>query len=370
MAVFFYIKTHIGRNIRKTGEIIMKRKVCSSAVITIAIICCVISLLSVVTIGLYRSPFGVDALQINETTVYIGGEPIGISAQSEYFIVSELINVNTHEGSYSPAKRSGIVKGDIVYSLNGKRVTDIVEFNDEIQKSEKAVIIVKRGNNFINCEVKPVFDAVQNAYKVGMLLKNNITGIGTMTFVTKDGYFAALGHAICDEFGHSAAYNGGNIYACEVTGYNKTEVNRPGELRGNVDFNMVTGGINKNCIAGIYGKTIGNNYNTTEIQVASKDEVVAGKAEILTTIDGKEPKFYEIEIIKAVNQNSLADKSMVIRVTDKELKESTGGILQGMSGSPIIQNGKLVGAVTHVFISDSTKGYGIYAEWMLESIKS
>lgn len=369
MAVFFYIKSNFRRNITRTGEIKMKRKVCSSTAITIGIICCVISVLSFSLFGLYRSPFGVDALQINDTTVYIGGEPIGISARSEYFIVSELINVTTQEGSYSPAMRSGIEKGDIVYSLNGKRVTDIVDFNDEIQKSEKATIRVKRRDNFIDCEVTPVFDVAQNAYKTGMLLKNNITGIGTMTFVTKDGYFAALGHTICDEFGHCAVYNGGNIFACEVTGYNKPKLNQPGELRGSVDFNTVTGAINKNCIAGIYGKTIGNYYNTKEIQVAGKDEVVAGKAEILTTIDGNEPKFYEIEIIKAVNQNSLADKSMVLRVTDKELKESTGGILQGMSGSPIIQNGKLVGAVTHVFISDSSKGYGIYAEWMLESIK-
>lgn len=299
-------------------------------------------------------------------TVYLGGTPIGISAKSDELIVSEIINVTTSEGSYSPAYQSGIVKGDIIAMVNNVRVTDINTFNEAIQSADNEVVItVRRQNTLTDIIVKPAFDLAQNSKKIGLLLKNEIAGIGTLTFVTKNNRYGALGHLITDSFGYGEIYTGGNIYDCTVTGFNPASEDAPGELRGSIDYNKVAGTINKNIFCGIFGYSDLTTENLHEINLGRREEVVNGKAQILTTIDGKEPKLYDIEIIKAVKQTQPADKSMVIRITDKELKKTTGGILQGMSGSPIIQKGKLIGAVTHVFTSDSTKGYGIYVDWML-----
>lgn len=299
-------------------------------------------------------------------TVYLGGTPIGISAKSDELIVSEIINVTSTEGSYSPAYQSGIVKGDIIAMVNNVRVTDINTFNEVIQSSDNGVVItVRRQNIMTDIIVKPAFDLAHNSKKIGLLLKNEIAGIGTLTFVTKNNRYGALGHMITDSFGYGEIYTNGNIYDCTVTGFNPASEDAAGELRGSIDYNNEAGTIDNNIFSGIFGNSDLSTENMREIQLGRREEVVNGKAQILTTINGKEPKLYDIEIIKAVKQSQPADKSMVIRITDKELKRTTGGILQGMSGSPIIQKGKLVGAVTHVFTSDSTKGYGIYVDWML-----
>jgi stage IV sporulation protein B len=282
--------------------------------------------------------------------------------------VTELINVTTAEGSFSPALKAGIQKGDIIAAVNGERVNDIVKLNEIIENAQEPVIFtVIRDVQSLALAVEPEFDLAQNAKKIGLMLKNNIAGIGTLTFVREDGSYGALGHQISDSFGHGDIYEKGLLYFCSINGYNRPSGEKAGELRGSIDLeHPAIGTIDRNKFNGIYGKyNDSSSYSeNAKIPLGSRTEVTPGKAYIRTTIDGGAPKNYEISIIKAVKQDSPAEKGMVIRVTDKELLEKTGGILQGMSGSPIIQNGKLVGAVTHVFTNDPTTGYGIYSDFM------
>ena len=300
--------------------------------------------------------------------VYLGGYPIGIRAKSDYFVVEEFVNVITLEGGFSPALSAGVQKGDLIVTINGKAVTSAEEINNAVNSQKEVVLSVKRGKKILDIVITPVYDRASESYKIGMVVKNDLIGMGTMTFVTKDGKYGALGHAISDEFSHTAIYQTGDIFECVVTGYSVAERERPGELRGSVYFDKPIGTIKKNVFCGIYGEMREKGAGE-RIQIAQREEVQNGKAQILTTLHGNIPKLYDIEIIKAVSQDQPAEKSMVIRVKDKELRALTGGILQGMSGSPILQNGKLIGAVTHVFTMDSTKGYGVYIDWMLEQVK-
>ncbi len=330
-----------------------------------------------IVISIFLCLIFVSALGVNAYTyayaedyseVYLAGVPVGITAFSSNFMVDELLNITTHEGVFSPAMDKGMQKGDIIESVNGNNVSDIGEFNRIIQESESVELKILRGRNVFYKSIVPIFDPSQNMKKIGMTLRNDISGVGTLTFVTRDGRFGALGHEITDEYGHGSIYSDGKIFDCRVTGYNKPRENIPGELRAVIDYSEVLGDFFTNNISGIYGKYSRKSSFPT-YKVSDMKDVVPGKAMIISTIDGITPKYYDIEIIKAIPQQSVADKGLVIRVTDKELLSSTGGILQGMSGSPIIQNGKFVGAVTHVFINDATKGYGIYAEWMIDNLK-
>lgn len=297
-------------------------------------------------------------------TVYLGGFPVGIAAYSDNFIISEIINVTTSDGSFSPALKGGLLKGDIILFLNGEKINDINTFNEIVASSDKVVVTVRRGETVSDYTVIPAFDVMQNQKKIGIQIKNVLSGIGTMTFIGKNGRFAALGHMISDEFGNNSIYDKGNIFSCEIVGFSVADEKGPGALRGNVDFKNVIGEIDVNSFKGLYGRYTGVTEGLEEIAVTKATDVKPGKAFIYTTIGGDSPEYYEIDIVRTFKQDAPAEKSMVIRVVDNKLKESTGGILQGMSGSPIVQDGKLVGAVTHVFNSDSVMGYGIYAEWM------
>lgn len=328
-------------------------------------LCLLLTLFLIIASASFFNISNFSAIAAEEgNTVYLGGFPVGIASYSDNFIVSEIINVTTTEGSFSPALKAGLSKGDIILFVNGEKITDINTFNDIVSSSEKVVVTVRRGDTVSDYTIVPVLDVTQNRKKLGLQIKNVLSGIGTMTFIGKNGRYAALGHMISDEFGNNSIYNKGNIFSCEIIGFKVADEEGPGALRGNVDFKSVIGEIDVNSFKGLYGKYLGNTEGLEEIEVGKATDVKPGKAYIYTTISGKTPKYYEIDIVKTFKQDVPAEKSMVIRVVDKELKQETGGILQGMSGSPIVQDGKLVGAVTHVFNSDSTKGYGIYAEWM------
>ena len=330
---------------------------------TIFTLICVFFILAVIICSPNDSIFSAYASD-KSNTVILGGTPIGIIADSNGLVVNELINVTSNKGSFSPALKAGIKKGDVILSVNGENITNIADFNDTIQSSNGYISLkIKREDQEIVVNVFPEFDIVNNSKKIGLAVKNNIAGIGTMTY-RKNNHFAALGHRIGDAFGNDYIYHKGKIYECEITGYNRATENTPGELVGKIYFDQPIGTIEKNTFSGIYGE---NKIETSEeiaIEMGSKNDVTPGKAFIYTTINGEKPQKYEIEIIKKTQQNSPAEKGMVIRVTDKKLLETTGGILQGMSGSPIVQNEKLIGAVTHVFTNDSKIGYGIYIDWM------
>ena len=233
-------------------------------------------------------------------------------------------------------------------------------------------IKVKHGQIVQEKNIKPDFDVISKTYKLGLWVKDAGSGIGTLTFVEDNGYFGSLGHPVVDsKTGEILKVNSGSVYTCKILSIEKGISGKAGELRGIIENQNKIGDIITNNKFGVYGKMDSGQYGGSGeklIQVASADEVKPGKAKIICTLDSGIPKEYEIEIVKAVSQNKVQDKGMVIHVTDKNLLELTGGIVQGMSGSPIIQNGKLVGAVTHVFVNDPTRGYGIYAEWMLDAV--
>lgn len=302
----------------------------------------------------------------NEEYVYIGGTPLGIVADSEYMIVSDLINVMTNRGSYSPAYNAGVRSGDIIVTVNGRKIYNVKELNDVVQSSDEIVLSVRRGETIFDIVIQPAYDLIFNQKKLGFNVKTDLMGIGTLTYVTRERRFGALGHVLSDAFNISNAYQSGFIYDCFVTGYNVATEEKPGEIRGKIKIDERIGTFDKNLFCGIFGQ-MDKEIDHKIYPVGHRSEVNPGKAQIYTTINGQTPEYYEIEIIKAVKQDKPSDKSMVIRVIDKELKKTTGGILQGMSGSPIVQNGKIIGAVTHVFTVDSTKGYGIYLDWMMQN---
>lgn len=300
--------------------------------------------------------------------VYIGGTPIGIIAKGNALVVTQFVSIITDKGAYSPALQAGVQRGDIVTKANGQAMLDVFQLNEIIANSSGEVILeINRGGQSLSVKVNPAYDLTQNARKIGMQVKGDLSGIGTLTYITKDNCYGALGHMITDEFNYSDIYQTGRIYNCMIEGYIRGEQGKAGELKGKIVYdNLSIGSIQKNCLTGLFGKINAEEKNgRLHYNIGHRNSVKTGKAQIYTTIENGLPQFYDIEIVKAQKQESIADKGLVIRITDKALLEKTGGILQGMSGSPIIQNGCIIGAVTHVFISDPTMGYGVYIDWMI-----
>jgi stage IV sporulation protein B len=201
-----------------------------------------------------------------------------------------------------------------------------------------------------------------------MLIRDSITGIGTVTYIDKTaGKFASLGHPVLDKDGQITPINGGVIYGCSVYEVKKGVRGVPGELHGIFENNNLLGKASVNCACGVYGEISSEiDYNKLQkVQTSSLSDVTIGHAEIYTTIYGNQAECYDISIVKV--ENNKDNRDFVIKIDDEKLKDKAGGIVQGMSGSPIIQNGKLVGAITHVFINDPTRGYGISIDKMLNS---
>ena len=303
--------------------------------------------------------------------VYLGGEPIGIGLAESGLIVTGLVDVITDEGTACPSRGTDILTGDVILSVNDEPIEGIGDFAKKIQNAEGNIVTlsVKRGNSVHSVTLAPVTDVLTGLKKLGLTLKSGINGIGTLTFVTEDGKFGALGHGIVDaDTGKPFLTDKGSVYSCRINGYKKPTNGVAGELSGTfIDRNHPIGSISKCNEFGVYGR-MDKEITADKISVAPAKEVKTGKAHIYTTIEGDSPKAYSIEIIKSANQRKSKEKSLLIRVTDEALLSQTGGILQGMSGSPIVQDGKLIGAVTHVLVNDSTLGYGLYIDWMLENI--
>ena len=300
-----------------------------------------------------------------EEDVYVGGVPIGISITAKGAIV---VDENRIDGE-STNKSEPLKKGDIIYEINGIEINNLDDISNAIAEKDTNEVEVKflRTNKEMKSIIKGKYDK-SNILKLGLLVKDDVSGIGTLTYVnSKTGKFGALGHAITEQ-NNVIEVSNGQVYDCSLLGIQKGEKNNPGQLKCVFLHNGGSrGDINKNNKYGIFGE-INNKKGIIDENLTSKIggrlSVNPGKAKIISSVSGIREE-YEIEIIKANYQSKADDKSLVFRVTDKKLLELTGGIVQGMSGSPIIQNNKLVGAVTHVFISDPTKGYGVYSDWML-----
>lgn len=299
--------------------------------------------------------------------VYLGGYPLGFTINCKGVVVVAISNSNA----------SQIQVGDVITKIENEEITSVTQIlniiNSESLKGKNVKIEYVRKGETMFCDFLPVFDEEQRIYKLGLWVRDNSAGVGTLTYIRNDNLrFGALGHPVCDiDTGCLMPAESGNIFKCNIVGYKKGVRGNAGELRGLFLRNgSILGSLDKNNNFGVYGtfdKKFIAGFNSELVEVANRSEVKSGKAKIRCTIDGVTPKDYDIEIVKTYFQNSESNKSMFIRVTDERLLKTTGGIVQGMSGSPIIQNGKLVGAVTHVFVSDPTKGYGIYADWMINN---
>ena len=297
--------------------------------------------------------------------VYLGGYPLGFTFKCNGVLVIAISNENV----------TNLAEGDIIKKIgdfevyNVENISEIL--NEKITDFESVNLTILRQNEEMNASIKPIFDSVSQKYKLGLWIRDDAAGVGTITYIRKDNLrFGALGHPVCDiDTGSIMPVSTGNIFKCNIVGYKKGVKGNPGELKGLFLRNgSVYGALDKNKKSGVYGTFSEDKIDfikEKEVEVADRSEIKSGKAHIRCTVDGYEPQEYEIEIVKTYFQSGRDTKSMFIRVTDKELLEKTGGIVQGMSGSPIIQNGKLVGAVTHVFVSDPTKGYGIFADLMI-----
>ena len=301
------------------------------------------------------------------TYVYLGGFPLGFTINCKGVVVVANSNRTAPE----------IKEGDVLTKIEGIEINSAEEIYQIINSQNFAGkvlnVTIVRGGEEIHTTICPIYDGFLKFYKLGLWIRDNAAGVGTVTYIRKDNLrFGALGHPVCDiDTGTELPVLNGNVYKCNIVGCKQGTKGNAGELKGLFLRNgSVYGTLDKNNKFGVYGtfsKKYIENFSNNLIEVAGREEVKSGKAKIFCTVEGCEPKEYEIEIVKTYFQQTKDNKSMFIRVTDKELLAKTGGIVQGMSGSPIIQNGKLVGAVTHVFVSDPTKGYGVYADWMLDN---
>ena len=312
-------------------------------------------------------------LQLEE--VYVGGMPIGMTLHAKGVIVLGIGSVLTDDGPVKPFSDGRIKEGDVITDINGAEILSIEDIHRIInlpQNAGKEIAIgfSRRGKQMTEKTV-PALDTATKSYKLGLWIRDNAAGVGTVTYVKKDKRFGALGHLICDtDVGGILPIRGGNVYKCNIAGVIKGQKGTPGELRGLfLKTKTKLGAVEINNRFGVFGQLYEIPYNKIypkPVKCATRDMVKPGPATIVSTT-GEELCEYKIEIIKTNFQSAQNEKSMVIKVTDEHLLNETGGIVQGMSGSPIMQNGKLCGAVTHVFINDPSKGFAVYIDWMLEN---
>ncbi len=307
----------------------------------------------------------VDILCAKDKQVRLGGFPLGIVMNVDGVLVDEIGFVDTAAGRVSID--GNIKSGDIILNLNDTKIAnaeDFASFMDFYDGGDKIKVTLNRNGRILCVGVYPLKDELSGKYKLGLWVKDTVSGVGTTSFVKSDNTFAALGHGIAVN-DNVLPITGGNAYDCDIVGVNKGAKGVPGELKGVLkDLDKPIGSVYRNTQYGVYGKFDSETQLPEKYyHIGSRLNVRNGKAKIYTTVDGK-ADFYDIEIIRAMPQSERSDKSMVVRVTDKRLLELCGGIVRGMSGSPIIQNDMVVGALTHVFVNDPTKGYGLYLDWM------
>ncbi len=303
-----------------------------------------------------------------EKKVYVGGMTAGFTLKTGGAQIIGMSEVLTEEGISSPALQAGLKAGDIIYKAGGIRVESITDLNEIVNKSKgkRLIFEIGRGEERFSVEIAPEKERGTDKYKIGVLIRDSVSGIGTVTYIDKEnGRFGSLGHTVTGENRRELQIVNGAVYECNVVGVHKGIRGKAGELRGIFLNDKPLGNADKLCDCGIFGQ-ISEEFVMDELfcAVASSDEAKPGKAYIYSTVEGVSPQKYEIEIVK-VDKRNKENKHFVIKVTDEKLIEETGGIVQGMSGSPIIQKNKLIGAVTHVFLNDPTRGYGIDVEKML-----
>lgn len=312
----------------------------------------------------------VSVTQTDRQYVYAGGDVIGLQMLTDGVIVVDVQSFESVDGDVSPAKDAGLQKGDIIIAVNGEQVSDNLSFSAAISDSNGQEIDMTylRGTQEKHAIVKPQLCKQSGIYRCGAWVRDSTVGIGTMTYYDPTtGIYGALGHCVSDvDTGELLPIAGGQIVDAYVWNIKKGESGTAGELGGSLEEEVI-GSIEKNCQSGIYGLLYEEPLCAGEYPVAWATEVKTGPAEIMLSLDGENIESYDIEIDRINADYNAEIKNMVIKITDEKLLEKTGGIVQGMSGSPIIQDGRLVGAVTHVLVNDPTKGYAIFIENMLNA---
>ena len=300
-----------------------------------------------------------------------GGDAIGIKIQTDGLVVVDTYLVNTQEGSINPAKEAGIIKGDLILAVNNQKVTSIEEYKQQLllaKESSQMILTINRQGKTSHLTVHPVM-STDGVLTTGLYLRDKLAGIGTLTFIDPNNHkYGALGHEIIDQDTNQlVSLKNGEIINSNVISVRKATSGKPGEKVADILFDEKLGTLERNNNYGIYGVMSSQLFNQKELMpIAYINEVKTGPAQILTVLNGNKVEAFEIEITEVNQQSQKAIKGIKYMVTDQRLLSETGGIIQGMSGSPIIQDGKIIGAVTHVLVHDSTMGYGIFIEWMLQ----
>lgn len=306
-----------------------------------------------------------------------GGNSVGVRVSTEGVLAVGYSDITTGSGEVeSPAQNGGIQIGDRLISVNGNKIKNSKDLSKKINesKSENVEILLERNGEEITKNINLSKNG-DGDYKIGLWVRDSTAGVGTLTFYDKEsGKYGAIGHPITDsETEKILSIKNGDLLNSSIISIKKGVKGNPGELRGIFSSDKKPiGNVTGNTQCGIFGsmnKENLKNINNKTYKVGWRDEIQPGSAQIITTIDEEGPKLYDIEIMKLAKQDSISTKSMVIKITDERLLEKTGGVVQGMSGSPIIQNDKIIGAVTHVLVNKPEVGYGIYIEWMLKDAK-
>lgn len=298
------------------------------------------------------------------------GQTVGIKLFARGVMVVGLSDVTTEQGSCSPARECGLKTGDIITHINDSQVDTIEEVQQLLEESGGEVHIqATRGSKQLDLSAQVAPCLSDGSYKLGAWIRDSMAGIGTVTFYDPDtGQFAALGHGINDvDTGLLMPLQSGAIMPSTVSGLVPGEKGSPGELHGSFDLTRDLGNLTANTDWGVFGTLEEDCFTGQAVEVALPSEVKTGAATILANVQGETVEEYTVEILRVYPATGSNGQSLMVRITDQQLLETTGGIVQGMSGSPILQNGKLVGAVTHVLVNDPTRGYGIFAWDMWEA---
>lgn len=332
----------------------------------ISLFCILILIFAYVTINFkeLNSIYAIEKKVLNQAEnmeFILGGETVGIKLLATGVLVMGIDRIDVP-----------LQVGDIILEVNHNKIetnTELLKYAKESNGNE-LLLKVNRQENEIEINIKPELDEISNEYKLGLWVKDSSAGVGTITFYEKNtGKFASLGHGVTEtEENYILPITSGAITKTKIYSIKKGEVKLPGELKGSITSDII-GDIGLNTEKGIYGYmyNISSIKSKEVIEILPKTKIKEKEAYIYCTLDNNEKKAYKIEIQKVI-LNSIGNKNMIIKIKDEELLEKTGGIVQGMSGSPIVQDGKLVGAVTHVFLNDPTKGYGVFIENMIEDM--
>ena len=310
--------------------------------------------------------FGLLSLYLCATSVFAARELIPVGEVIGLELSAGTVTVAAFDDRYPSGRDGGLQVGDEILSIDDTPIQCAEDIRKALNRSDGRVDLTVRRNG----KAKPLTlepEITDAGPKLGIYLRQGITGIGTVTFYDPDtGAFGTLGHGVNDSHGKLLPMTAGNAYRAAVVSVQKGKSGAPGQLKGSLDGNAPLGILSGNTVRGVFGTASGC-WQGSAMAVADESEVRIGDAVIRSTVDGRGPRDYSVEILKIYPSDRSDGRNLLIRVTDPNLLSATGGIVQGMSGSPIIQDGKLVGAVTHVLVNDPTRGYGIFIENMLDA---